>query len=49
MIFDFSGRNISTVFNEYLHPGTYVVNFNSSNIPSGIYFYTLSFGKYKCS
>ena len=40
-VFDITGREISTLINEYLHPGTYEVSFDASNLPSGTYFYRL--------
>ena len=40
-IFDILGREIQTLVNEQLQPGTYEVTFDGSNSPSGIYFYQL--------
>ena len=40
-VFDITGREIATLVNEQLKPGTYEVNFDGGNLPSGIYFYQL--------
>ncbi len=40
-IYDALGREISTLVNEELKPGTYEVSFDGSNYPSGVYFYRL--------
>lgn len=45
-IYDITGREISTLVNEQLSPGTYEVTFDGSNIPSGIYFYQLKTNTY---
>jgi hypothetical protein len=39
--FDMLGKEIETLVNERLAPGTYETNWNASNYPSGIYFYRL--------
>jgi hypothetical protein len=41
VIYDILGREITTLINEKLGPGTYEVNWDSSNYPSGVYFYSL--------
>ncbi|MBK8983673.1 MAG: T9SS type A sorting domain-containing protein [Ignavibacteria bacterium] len=41
-IFDISGREVSTPVNEIQTAGYYTVNFNGSNLSSGIYIYTLT-------
>jgi len=41
------GREIKTLLNELLKPGTYETTFDASALSSGIYFYTLSAGNYK--
>jgi hypothetical protein len=43
-IFDITGREIATLVNEQLQPGTYEVIFEGSNLSSGIYFYNLIVG-----
>jgi hypothetical protein len=43
-IFDILGKEIQTLVNEQLQPGTYEVTFDGSNLPSGIYFYKLTSG-----
>lgn len=37
------GKEIEILVNQNLHPGTYEVLFNASSLPSGIYFYKLSY------
>ncbi|MBK8982652.1 MAG: T9SS type A sorting domain-containing protein [Ignavibacteria bacterium] len=41
-IFDITGKEVSTLVNENLQPGTYEVDFNGSNITGGVYFYRLT-------
>ena len=45
-VYDITGREIQTLVNEKLNPGTYEVTFDGSNLASGIYFYQLSKGNY---
>jgi hypothetical protein len=45
-IYDVLGREVSTLVNEQLKPGTYEVDWNASNYPSGVYFYKLAAGDY---
>lgn len=40
-VYDILGREIETLINEDLKAGTYLVNWNASNYPSGIYFYRI--------
>ena len=40
-IYDALGREISSLVNEFRQAGEYTVNFNASNLMSGVYFYTL--------
>jgi len=40
-IFDSRGREVSTLVNEKLQPGSYEYSFDASNLPSGTYFYRL--------
>jgi len=40
-IFDILGKEISTLVNTKIQPGTYEVSFDGSNYSSGIYFYSL--------
>jgi hypothetical protein len=41
IIYDMLGREISTLVNEQLNPGSYEVEWNASGYPSGVYFYNL--------
>ncbi len=40
-IFDSRGREVNTMINQKLEPGSYEYNFNASDLPSGAYFYRL--------
>ncbi|RPI18176.1 MAG: T9SS C-terminal target domain-containing protein [Ignavibacteriae bacterium] len=46
-IFDVRGRELTVLVNENLKPGTYETEWNASNYPSGIYFYTLHTDSYR--
>jgi hypothetical protein len=41
IVYDILGREVETLINEKLKPGTYEVTFNGSNYASGVYFYKL--------
>jgi photosystem II stability/assembly factor-like uncharacterized protein len=41
-VFDVKGKDIQTLVNESLAPGIYEVEFDADNLPSGVYYYTLS-------
>jgi hypothetical protein len=45
-VFDILGKSIASLVNEKQSPGTYEVQFNASNLPSGIYFYKLIAGDF---
>lgn len=45
-VFDILGREVATLINEKLKPDSYEVEWNGTNYPSGIYFYTLISGNY---
>jgi len=40
-VYDMLGKEIATLVNENLNPGTYKYNFDASALTSGIYFYKL--------
>jgi hypothetical protein len=40
-VFDMLGKEIATLVNEEKPIGTYTIEFNATNLPSGIYFYQL--------
>lgn len=46
IIFDNIGREISTLVNEHLQPGTYEVEWDGSNYSSGVYYYKLVAGEF---
>ena len=41
VVYDVMGREVKTLVNERLHPGTYETTFDASSLTSGIYFYRL--------
>jgi hypothetical protein len=45
-IFDITGRELLTLVNGEMQPGTYEVTFDGSNFASGVYFYQLKSGDY---
>ncbi|HEY5533362.1 MAG TPA: T9SS type A sorting domain-containing protein [Ignavibacteria bacterium] len=46
IVYDIIGREIQTLVNEKLNPGSYEVTFDGSNLPNGVYFYKLRAGEY---
>jgi len=45
-VYDVLGNEVATLVNEELPPGEYEVEYNVSNLSSGIYFYRLNAGSY---
>lgn len=45
-IFDIMGREIRTLVNEKLQPGTYEKSFDGSQLTSGVYFYKIAIGDF---
>ncbi|HEY5533466.1 MAG TPA: T9SS type A sorting domain-containing protein [Ignavibacteria bacterium] len=43
-LYDISGREVMTLVNEQKPAGFYTVNFNGSNLASGVYFYRIVVG-----
>jgi photosystem II stability/assembly factor-like uncharacterized protein len=41
LVYDLLGREIQTLVNQQLQPGSYNVDWDASNYPSGVYFYKL--------
>ena len=46
VVYDVMGREIQTLVNERLQPGTYETTFDGSMLNSGVYFYRLSVGDF---
>ncbi|MDZ4711256.1 MAG: T9SS type A sorting domain-containing protein [bacterium] len=47
MVYNTVGKEVATLVNEKLYPGSYEVTFNGNDLPSGVYFYTLNAGSIK--
>lgn len=45
-VYDILGREVRTLVNENLKPGIYKVEFNASELPSGVYFYKIQAGEF---
>ena len=45
-IYDILGHEIIKLVNEVQKPGSYTVNFNGRNLPSGVYLYRLVSDEY---
>ena len=45
-VYDVLGKEVATLLNEVKSAGTYEVDFNASNLSSGLYVYTISSGKF---
>ncbi len=45
-VYDILGREVAALVNEYKIPGSYTVNFNGANLPSGVYPYQLKINNF---
>ena len=45
-VYNILGKEITTLVSKYLEPGKYKVNFNASQLPSGVYVYKLTAGSF---
>jgi hypothetical protein len=45
-VYDVLGNEVETLVNEYKPAGSYEVEFNAKNLPSGVYFYQLKVGDF---
>jgi len=46
VVYDIIGREVQTLLNESLKPGTYLVSFDGSLLNSSVYFYKITAGGY---
>lgn len=46
-VYDLMGKEISTLINRELEPGSYKVNFDASGLPSGVYYYKIKSGYFE--
>ena len=45
-LYDNTGREVRTLLSEFISAGYYTINFNVSDLASGIYFYNINAGEY---
>ncbi|MCL6494586.1 MAG: T9SS type A sorting domain-containing protein [Ignavibacterium sp.] len=45
-VYDVLGREVATLVDEYREAGSYEVEFDATNLPSGMYIYRLQSGNY---
>ncbi len=45
-VYDVLGREVATLVDEYREAGNYEIEFNASNLPSGVYIYKLKAGEF---
>ncbi|MFZ4590997.1 MAG: T9SS type A sorting domain-containing protein, partial [Ignavibacteria bacterium] len=45
-VYDILGKEVATLVNEVKNVGSYTIDFNGSNLSSGVYFYKLSVGDF---
>ena len=48
-VFNTLGQEVASPVNSNLPEGNYSINFNAANLPSGIYYYSLTTGSYKAT
>lgn len=41
-VFDLLGKEVKVLVNKVMNPGSYTIDFNASELPSGVYFYRLA-------
>ena len=46
IVYDILGKEVATLVNKEQQPGSYEVNFNADNLPSGIYLYRINAGEF---
>lgn len=49
VVYNVLGKKVATLVNEIKSPGTYSVNFNATDLPSGIYFYNIVSGGFSAT
>lgn len=45
-VFDLLGKEVATLVDETLKPGTYSITWDATGFPSGVYFYRLTSGTF---
>ncbi|RQW02426.1 MAG: T9SS C-terminal target domain-containing protein [Calditrichaeota bacterium] len=45
-VYDITGQEVSTLVNDIKEAGTYSIEFNAANLPTGVYFYRIDAGSF---
>lgn len=45
-VYDILGKEVATIVNKRQQPGSYEINFNAFNLPSGVYLYKIQVGEF---
>ncbi|NOX38370.1 MAG: T9SS type A sorting domain-containing protein [Calditrichaeota bacterium] len=45
-VYDIQGRRVRVLLNQLMNAGTHTVRFDGSDLPAGIYFYTIQAGHF---
>jgi len=45
--YNIAGREVATLVNDIMPEGKHAVEFNATDLPSGVYFYTLKAGEFE--
>ena len=46
-VYDIEGKEVATLVNEIMPAGKYAVEFNATDLSSGVYFYTMKAGEFQ--
>jgi hypothetical protein len=43
-VYNITGKEVTTLVNARMEPGDYSVNFNTTGLPAGVYYYSMKAG-----